>query len=46
MRELFDSVYIIKYKILGVSAEIMAQNRILFPFVIYDSVTLATISKC
>ena len=46
MREWVDSVYIIKYKILSVSAEITAQTRFLFPVVISISITLATILKC
>ena len=46
MLERVDTVYIIKYKILGVSAEITAQNRIPFLVVIHVPVTLVTISKC
>ena len=40
-----DSFYIIKYAILDVSAKILAQTRIPYLVVIYDPVTLATISK-
>ena len=46
MRERVDSVYIIKYEILSILAEISAQTRFLFPVVISGSVTLAMISKC
>ena len=46
MREWVDSVYIIKYKILSILAEITAQTRFLFPVVISVSIMLATILKC
>ena len=45
MLERVTSDYIIKYEILGISAKITAQNRIPFMVIIYDPVTLATISK-
>ena len=45
MLEWVASDYIIKYEILGVSAEITAQNRFPSMVIIYDPDTLATISK-
>ena len=46
MLEWVDSVYIIKYKILSISAEILAQTQFLFPVVISVFVKPAMFPKC
>ena len=46
MLDCLESFYIIKYVILGVSVEILAETRIPYPVVFQVPVTLETISKC